>query len=138
VNGINSFLPAYTYPINMLSEWSSSEKWDAIISFLSGPYWGEESLFPHIDENTFIIDGGISNFSSSFVEQMLNQLTMVTRLDVRFALPYQFLDTMKDTMTFYQKIYGKKKIGDQVIVAGGYIGNEGSIIVDQIYEPTQI
>src|SRR5699024_735841 len=25
VNGINSFLPAYTYPINMLSEWSSSE-----------------------------------------------------------------------------------------------------------------
>src|SRR5699024_2028722 len=85
VQGINSFLPAYTYPIHTYREWDSMKKWDAIISFLSGSYWGEEHLFPQIDENTFIIDGGISNFSSSFVKQKLDQQTKVPRLVVRFA-----------------------------------------------------
>lgn len=137
-NGINSFLPAYTNPIHAMDEWDGEKKFDAIVSFLSGPYWAEEKLLPSINEKTLIIDGGISNFSSEFIENMLNKDVKVTRLDVRFALPYQFLDIMEDTIVFYKDIYGKRDIGENCIVAGGYIGHEGSIIVDQIKQPTQI
>lgn len=136
--GINYFLPAYTNPIRTMKDWQGTSHFDAVISFLSGPYWGEEQILPSIDQKTLIIDGGISNFSSKFIQKMLHQGNTISRLDVRFALPYQFLDGMPDTMVFYDDIYGVRHIGDYTIVAGGYIGSEGSIIVDQIKHPTQI
>src|SRR5699024_7188255 len=138
INGINSFLPAYTSTINTMNQWDQAKPFDAVISFLSGPYWAESKLLPSIKKETLIVDGGISNFSSEFIQSMLKQDVNITRLDVRFALPYQFMDTMQDTTTFYEDIYGIKNIGDHSIVAGGYIGHEGSIIVDQIKRPTQI
>ena len=139
INGINAFLPQFTTPVKTMEEWDDDvKKFDIVISFLSGPYWAEESLLPNVNKDTLIIDGGISNFSSDFIQQLLANDMMIVRLDVRFALAYQFMATMNDSMAFYKEVFGKAYVGDNCLVAGGYIGEEGSIIVDQIHLPTQV
>lgn len=139
VKGINAFLPQYTTPIQTADNWTEeTKKFDIVISFLSGQYWDEEWLLTNADKHTLIIDGGISNFSSHFIQQVLAQDLMIVRLDVRFALAYQFMATMNDSISFYKDVFGKVYEGEYCLVSGGYIGEEGSVIVDQISRPTQV
>lgn len=167
--GLNSILPAYAPKIHLFEKGNFDEKVAAIVSFLAGPYWAEEKLLSYINKETFIIDGGINNFSKSFIRKMLQEQTKITRLDVRLAIAYQFLSEMAETTRFFEHVYGMSEIEkdlsdlqtinteiDEVrmnvsdtnhdlteiesvrIVAGGWIGAEGSVIVDQITNPIQV
>ncbi|MDO6450496.1 hypothetical protein [Oceanobacillus profundus] len=138
VNGLNNFLPKYSPKIKVFNQGYEIVKADIIVSFVSGYFKEEEILIPFINENTFIIDGGINNFSSSFVKRMLNQETAITRLDTRIALPYQLLSIHNYTISFFNDIYGKTELSQVPIVAGGFIGAEGMVIVDNIKNPNQI
>src|SRR5699024_7453778 len=116
INGINAFLPQFTTPVKTMEEWDDDvKKFDIVISFLSGPYWAEESLLPNVNKDTLIIDGGISNFSSDFIQQLLANDMMIVRLDVRFALAYQFMATMNDSMAFYKRFLEKHML--EIIVS---------------------
>lgn len=138
VNALNCFLPRYSPKIKVLKKENELEKVDVIISFLSGQFIEEGILKPYINRNTFIIDGGINNFSSSFIKKMLNQDVAMIRLDTRIALPYQLLSIHDYTTSFFKEVYGKSKINRVPIVAGGFIGEEGAVIVDNVKNPNQI
>jgi len=45
---------------------------------------------------------------------------------------------MLNTVKLLAKIYGKKRVDNFHIVAGGYIGNKGDVVVDSITNPTKI
>src|SRR5699024_5824874 len=138
INGLNLFLPKYNTRIKNCNQLENNQKVDVIVSFISGPFDAETTLLPYIDKNSFIIDGGINNFSSDFVNQMLHMNVKITRLDTRIALPYQLLSSNNYVDSFFNEIYGQKKINDIVVVSGGYIGSNGSVIVDNIKQPNQI
>src|SRR5699024_3129769 len=70
--------------------------------------------------------------------RMITNNINVTRLDARIALPYQLLSNDNYTNKFFKETYGQGKINDSKVVSGGFIGPEGSVIVDTITEPSQI
>ncbi|WP_067729077.1 hypothetical protein [Oceanobacillus damuensis] len=138
INALNFILPKYNYPLQSFSLLQGHENVDVIISFLSGQFTEEESLIPHIGKHTLIIDGGINNFSKDFIQQMLNKKINITRLDTRIALPYQMLSTHDYTIGFFNEIFGQAQIQGVKVASGGYIGSEGTVIVDNIKQPNQV
>ena len=138
INGLNSVKPKYAIKIKSFSNSALSTQFDAIISFISGKFRDESKLYPYINKDTFIIDGGINNFSSDFIKKMLYKNVSITRLDTRIALPYQLLSIFDYTSVFFKDIYGKDVLNGVDIVSGGLIGKEGSVIVDNINKPNQI
>ncbi|GGK04648.1 hypothetical protein GCM10007063_28720 [Lentibacillus kapialis] len=139
IKGLNTFTPAYSPDIRSFDELIRNfHTADAIISFISGQFQEEEKLISFIDRHTFLVDGGINNFSGRFIEQLTAQGVTITRLDVRIGLPYQFLATDPYTTEFFNNVYGKSVIDNVCIVSGGFIGEKGSVIVDNIKRPGQI
>src|SRR5699024_3946427 len=138
INGVNLFLPKYTYPIQSFAELKANDNADVVVSFLSGQFTEEESLLPVIGEDSFIIDGGINNFSSDFIQRMLRENINITRLDTRVALPYQMLSGHDFTRTFFKEVFGQAQIQGITVASGGYIGPEGTVIVDNIKQPNQV
>ncbi|HLR51710.1 MAG TPA: hypothetical protein VK072_02430 [Candidatus Avamphibacillus sp.] len=136
IDGVNLILPKYTYPIQSLDQLNTNA--DVIVSFLSGQFTEEEDLLPCIGEDTFIIDGGINNFSSDFIQRMLRDNINITRLDTRIALPYQLLSGHDYTRNFFKEVFGQAKIQGVTVASGGYIGPEGTVIVDNIKQPNQV
>lgn len=138
IEALNSFLPKYSSHIQSIEESQSVEQVDLIVSFLSGKFTKDDILFPLIHQDTFIIDGGINNFSNDFIQRMLLKNVQITRLDTRIALPYQFLSTHEYSNTFFNDVYGQSIIQGVSVVAGGYIGKVGTVIVDSTKQPNQV
>jgi len=137
IKGLNLFLPSYTQPIQEI-ELIKNNKADLVVSFLSGQFTEEDALLPYIADNTFVIDGGINNFSSDFIQRMLAEDINITRLDTRIALPYQILSQHDYTQTFFKEVYGQSVIQKVTVASGGHIGAEGAVIVDNIKQPNQV
>src|SRR5699024_540260 len=138
IDGLNMILPNYNSKIKSYNCLEKEQKADLVISFLSGPFEEEGLLKPHVTHNTFVIDGGINNFSSDFVNEMLNSDVNITRLDTRIALEYQLLSTSDYIKSFFNEGYGQREINGIMVASGGYIGKEGTVIVDNIKQPNQI
>ncbi|UOQ95056.1 hypothetical protein MUO14_09065 [Halobacillus shinanisalinarum] len=138
VEALNLFLPKYTPRIQSLEKTQLSEKVEAVISFISGQFTRDELLFPVIGKETFIIDGGINNFSSDFIQRLLLMNINITRLDTRIAFPYQILWAHEYTQTFFKEVFGQTFIKDIAVVSGGYIATEGTVIVDNLKHPNQV
>ncbi|SFD86683.1 hypothetical protein SAMN05216238_10530 [Lentibacillus persicus] len=139
IEGLNTFTPAFAPEIRSVDALNGQYiKADAVISFISGTFEEEAKIRPYIDAETFFVDGGINNFNGDFIKQLTGQGNTVTRLDVRIGLPYQFIATDAYTTDFFQNVYGKSVIDNVCIVSGGFIGEEGSVIVDNKNEPGQI
>ncbi|WP_101842480.1 hypothetical protein [Halobacillus sp. Marseille-P3879] len=138
VKAINLFLPKYNSTIKVFDEFPKNKAADIIISFLSGEFKDEKKLLEVIDKNSFIVDGGINNFSEDFINEMLINNINITRLDTRIAIPYQMLLFHKDTKIFFKEVYGKGNLQGIPLVSGGFIGDEGSVIVDNINLPEQV
>jgi len=138
IDGLNLFLPKNTALISSLTQVNSKLKADVIISFLSGPLAEEDILLSFITDKTIIIDGGINNFSSNFIQRMLSDNINISRLDTRIALPYQMLSKADYTRMFFNEIYGQNDFKGVKVASGGYIGAEGTVIVDNIKSPRQL
>ncbi|WP_339226799.1 hypothetical protein NSQ77_14755 [Oceanobacillus sp. FSL K6-2867] len=138
INSLNLILPKYNYPIQSFTQIQKHENVDVIVSFLSGQFKEEESLLSHIGEYTLIIDGGINNFTSDFIQKLLDKNINITRLDTRIALPYQMLSSHDYTLSFFKKVFGTAEIQGVKVASGGYIGSEGTVIVDNIKQPNQV
>ncbi|MFG6114181.1 hypothetical protein ACGTN9_03250 [Halobacillus sp. MO56] len=138
VEALNLFLPKNTSSIQTFNNFPLDVKADVVVSFLSGVFSNEDSLYPVIDNCTFIVDGGINNFSSEFINKALASDIKITRLDTRIALPYQMLSQFKYVHNFFDDVFGKAIIENIPIVSGGFIGAEGTIIVDNINQPKQV
>lgn len=135
---LNKILPKHSEPMQYLENKKIVKKADVIVSALSGLNRTENELLPFITEETFILDVGINNFSQNFIQTILKQNVKIVRLDTRFSLPYLFLLRHDYVNLFFENVFGKGKINNVNIVSGGYIGFEGSVIVDNLKYPSQI
>ncbi|WLV24130.1 NAD(P)-binding domain-containing protein [Aciduricibacillus chroicocephali] len=136
LGGLNLMLPAHANEIQACREETGTM--DAVISFISGIWENEELLESVIESDTLLIDGGIGNFSSHFLEKMLAQNVRMTRLDTRIALPHQLLGMHVYPKDFFEKIHGTEFIEGIPVAAGGFVGPYGTVIVDRIQEPQQV
>src|SRR5699024_6974136 len=103
-----------------------------------GQFKEESVLHPLINEETFILDAGINNFSCEFIEKVLLNHIHIFRLDTRIALPYQFLLNDNYVQDFFSNVLGMSSINRVEVASGGYIGPEGTVIVNNIKSPNQI
>lgn len=136
ISAINTFLPKNTINIKRLE--NTNIYFDVVIGAISNEFKKEEKLKQVIKKETLFIDVGINNFRTDFIRELLKNGNELLRLDTRIALPYQLIKQNNYIKFFLNEVVGQKEVNDVVIVAGGIVGKEGSVIVDQIEKPTQI
>lgn len=140
VTTLNMIKPGYSCAVARAYQEDLNFKYDGLISFLSSEKVIDESLVGHIMSNGFAIDGGIGNFQGTFIADSLEKGISVLRLDVRLGNPFLIagISSLSSENEFFNTVIGSHQTGDMKLVAGGIIGEAGSIIVDRIKSPTQI
>lgn len=138
VDGLNLFLPKYTQPIKSFEKFLAEEHASVVVSFLSGQFLEESIIHPIINEKTLVIDAGINNFSQTFIEKSIERHICIFRLDTRIALPYQFLLRDSYVQNFFTDVLGLSETDGVEVASGGFIGPEGTVIVNNIKSPNQI
>jgi len=83
------------------------------------------------------IDAGINNFSSEFIREQFRIGSELIRIDNRAALS-SYLISILETEDLVSNVIGKLSYEGMTIVAGGYMGLEDEIIVDNISKPTMV
>src|SRR5699024_11299473 len=86
----------------------------------------------------FMLDYKINKYITEFINEMIHSDENNTRLDTRIALEYQLLSTSGYIKSFFNQVYGQREINGIMVASGGYIGKEGTVIVDNIKQPNQI
>ena len=140
VTTLNMIKPRYSGAIAREHQEDLSFKYDGLISFLSSEKVIDSTMAVHIKPSGFAIDGGIGNFQGTFIVDSLEKGISVLRLDVRLGNPFLIagITSLSSENEFFNTVIGAHQMGDMKLVAGGIIGEAGSIIVDRIKSPTQI
>ena len=115
-----------------------SNKMDVFIAFTSASNVIPASSLHFMKEKGLAIDGGIDNFTPEFIQKAADYNLQCYRLDVRTAFPHTVLYLNEYTKNFYQHIQGEVFVDHIRLVAGGIIGFEGDIVVDNISYPKQL
>ena len=141
VDTINMVIPSYSkYKVRKMDTSQFEENLDAIIPFVSAEKVISKTYTKWLHESSISIDGGIGNFSEDYIAATLEKNSKIIRLDVRIAIPYMeaSITSQFPSFDFFERVSGEKVIDGITMVAGGIIGKEGSVIVNQIENPDQI
>lgn len=95
----------------------------------------DNKYITNISKNTVIIDAGIGSVSKEIINYCHQKDIKILRVDMRIVLESEIIQK-DETYNFIDKVQGRKKINDFYIVAGGYYGKEGDIVVDSINKPS--
>lgn len=133
---INLVIPNYT--LHNVTSFDYSVELDAIVSFVSAEKVVPGNMSNYLKSGGIAVDGGIGNFSESFIEESIKKEIKVRRLDVRIGLPFIYANLEAVKQNFFEDVMGEKIILGAKVVSGGVIGDVGSIIVDQIAKPSQV
>ncbi|MGG3842604.1 hypothetical protein [Anoxybacillus kestanbolensis] len=137
VDALNYILPKYNdTKIKLFHE--DENGFDLMISFLSAENVIGADFFNYLKKDGTVIDGGINNFSKDFIEVALNSGVSFVRLDTRIAFHYALMNLNLETFCFFENVFGTREIEQIRCVAGGILGRQGDVIVDQIKHPTQV
>jgi hypothetical protein len=82
-------------------------------------------------------DIGIGNFSKKTISEALNGGGEVYRIDVRAGLSSQVLQIL-ETNYLITKVMGRAELRGVRMVAGGIMGEDGAVVVDDIRSPTSV
>lgn len=140
IKTLNYLLPKHIQnPIQPVgSSLSLTHKIDVLIAFTSASKVIPPSFLNFMKKKGLAIDGGIDNFTPAFIQEAAKQELQCYRLDVRTAFPHTVLYLNEYTKNFYQHIQGERFIDHIRMVAGGIIGFDGDIVVDNISQPQQL
>jgi len=94
-------------------------------------------MIRQMSNNGIIIDGGIGTIKQDAITLAHEKNIKISRLDIRAGLSGT-ITTLFETRELLKKTIGFKKIKDIPIVAGGFYGKLGNVIVDSIDSPTEI
>lgn len=139
MNTLNCIKPKYS--TSRASHYKSEgEQFDGLISFVSADKIITPQASKSIIEYGFAIDGGIGNFQEDFIQAALQKHVKLYRLDVRLGNHFLLaaIEAQTSRNDFFESVIGSNISGKVELVAGGIIGGKGTIIVDQIKDPTQI
>lgn len=112
-------------------------KMDCIISFTRGDLAIDSELLKIVKKRGLILDGGTGTISKDALVLADNLGLTVMRLDTRKGFEAH-VKLIIDTKNYMTEFYGYKKCGGFKIIAGGYIGNLGDIVVDNIKNPKKV
>jgi hypothetical protein len=93
-----------------------------------------EGWLDRLADRALCIDVGIDNFAPEFVASANERGHTCLRLDVRAAGSALRIDPNP----FFTDVAGRSVIAGHHVVAGGYLGRHGEIVVDQIKEPRRV
>ncbi len=97
----------------------------------------DKSHAQYFSKSCLAIDAGINNFSAEFIEKQFALGSEIIRIDNRAALS-SYLISILETEDLIDNGIGKLTYQGVNIVAGGYMGLENEIIVDNISKPSLI
>ncbi|MGQ3889245.1 hypothetical protein ACQUW5_09465 [Legionella sp. CNM-1927-20] len=136
LNALNLVLPAYnTHEIKVFNE---AEQYDALITAVSAESVIECSYLDYLNYNAFVIDVGINNLTSFFIEKAPAKNVSIMRLDVRIATPILQAHAQIASFPFFKEIAGHLVLKGISCVAGGIIGKEGDVVLDTVCQPKHI
>ncbi|MFB9861008.1 hypothetical protein ACFPFV_02120 [Salinicoccus siamensis] len=115
-----------------------NSKLDVLVSLVSSDEVITEDFIQTLNPKSLCLDGGIGNFSKSFIESALKQGHDVRRLDVRQS--QEIMDGYINSRinSQFDSIIGRAEIESVSVVAGGIMGREGELIVDSISSPSKV
>jgi len=110
---------------------------DCVIGFTRGIPVITKEIVSLVKNNGLILDGGSGTISYDGIEEAKKRKLNVLRLDIRMGF-ISFASLMLNTEKLMTNIAGMRKIHRVKIVAGGYIGTKGDVVVDNIKEPKEV
>lgn len=110
---------------------------DCIVGFTRGVPVVTREIVENLKKNGMLLDGGTGTISESGITEAKRRNIKILRLDIRVGFSY-YANIILNTENFIENISGRKKVGGVHIVAGGFIGEKGDIVVDSIKKPTKI
>jgi hypothetical protein len=96
-----------------------------------------EDALSLVTSSTKIYDVGIGNFTSSFLDKAQQKGAQIYRIDIRAGISSTVLNIL-ETDYLISNVMGSAVIKDVDVVAGGEMGKNGAIIIDDISRPTYV
>lgn len=110
---------------------------DGVLGFTRGIPAITIEMINKVKKNGIVLDGGMGNISNDAISFALKRKLMILKLDIRMGFMSQ-ATLMLNTEKLISEIFGMKKIEDFKIVSGGYYGEYGDVVVDNINNPQKI
>lgn len=110
---------------------------DIVVGFTIDKPIITKELIEKMRPGVLILDAGIGSIEREAIEYAQNNGAVVCRLDMRAGLSGEIV-TVLETDYLIKNIFGKTLIAGIPVVAGGYIGARGDIVVDSISNPTRV
>jgi len=110
---------------------------DIIIGFTNGISVIDKKIVDIMKRDGMIIDGGIGTVFQEAIDYAKEIGIKTIRLDIRASFSGA-VKTAIETENLIENVIGCKKIDGINVVAGGFIGKRGDIVVDSISSPTTV
>jgi hypothetical protein len=123
--------------VGMTDNYEAVRNADIVIGFTPGTPVIDKKMVDMMNRNGMIIDGGIGTIFEGTIEHAKKKGIRAIRLDIRAGFSGA-ITTVIETENFIKNVIGHKKIDGIDVVAGGFIGKRGNIIVDNISNPTKV
>lgn len=138
VNHVVNCISHITFNCDNVNKFNDSTKLDCLISFVSGNEVIKPDFIHNMNNGALCLDGGIGNFSKSFIAKGNEAGLDIRRVDVRMGdIILEGHIKSKIDNPFYKYI-GRMIYDDLTLVGGGIIGKENDVIVDNISEPSVV
>lgn len=116
---------------------STSFSADVVVGCTNGVPIIDNEVIQTVKKNALVVDLGKNNITADAIKLAKKNKLEIYRVDVTAALEgfiYEMLK-MRDVLN---SSYGKKALSFCNIVSGGYLGEDGDVIVDDISKPSVI
>lgn len=110
---------------------------DAIIGSTIMNFSTDVDMIKFVNKETKIYDIGIGNFSADFIKEVRNIGADLYRIDIRAGISSSIINIL-ETDFLINNLMGVTKINKTIVVAGGILGKENSVVVDNIKNPNYI
>ena len=120
-----------------ISKSSFPKNFDCIIGFTRGIPVINKRMISCVKQNGYVIDGGLGTIHQSGLDEARKREINILKIDIRIGFQSN-ATLMLYTEKFLNQTFGFKKISNHKIIAGGYLGKKGDIVVDKISKPSKI
>lgn len=110
---------------------------DVMIGFSAKGAVISKKMLEKMNPEGLVIDASVGTILPEGVQYAINSGLKVYRLDMRAGLSGEII-TALETKELIKNIAGKSEINGVTVVAGGFIGKRGDVVVDSISNPTRI
>lgn len=138
VGGLNVIKPEYTPKITMEENKELTFKGaEVLINFIPRKAMITPQILKKMNRGGLVIDAGIGTIDPKAIKIARDRGLELYRLDMRAGLSGEII-TALETSKLVESIIGTKNMGGVTVVAGGFVGEKGDVIVDSIINPTRV